>query len=92
MERVIDNIVSFLENVKYAWQDMFMKKQRKKKLAGRRRSLRFAHIKWRLAGIGLIAGTLPVVKILEGDATIALLTVPLGIYMASGKTIRGKYE
>ncbi len=92
MEKVIDSIVIFLENFKYTWQNMVLKGKRKRKPAGRRRPLRFAHIKWRLAGIGLIVCTIPVVKILEGDATIALLTVPLGIYMASGKTIGEKYE
>ena len=40
------------------------------------RSCREDLIKRRLGGIGLMAATIPVVKMMEGDATIALLTIP----------------
>lgn len=49
------------------------------------RSCRQDLIKRRLGGIVLIVATIPVVKMLEGDATIALLTIPLGLYMIFGK-------
>ena len=44
-------------------------------------------VKRRLGGIGLMVATVPAVKMLEGDATIALLTIPLGLYMFLGKSI-----
>ena len=43
------------------------------------RSCRQDLIKRRLGGIGLMAATIPVVKM------IALLTIPLGLYMFFGK-------
>lgn len=49
------------------------------------KSYRLDLMKRRIRGIALIVFTVPVVKILEGDATIALLTVPLGLYMILGK-------
>ena len=49
------------------------------------RSCRQDLIKRRLGGIVLIVATIPAVKMLEGDATIALLTMPLGLYMIFGK-------
>ena len=49
------------------------------------RSCRQDLIKRRLGGIGLMAATIPVVKMMEGDATIALLTIPWGLYMFFGK-------
>jgi len=55
------------------------------------RSSRTDLIKRRLGGIVLMAATIPVVKMLEGDATIALLTIPLGLYMVFGKSMERFY-
>lgn len=55
------------------------------------KSYRLNLMKRRIGGIMLIAFTVPVVKILEGDATIALLTVPLGLYMILGKSMEEFY-
>lgn len=45
----------------------------------RRQQSRRYFLKQRLAGIALLALTMLAVKMLDGDATIALITVPLGL-------------
>ncbi|HBA69414.1 MAG TPA: hypothetical protein DCZ40_08675 [Lachnospiraceae bacterium] len=82
MEKMIDSMITLLEKVRNTWQSITVQERRSR---GRRVS--WDRLKWRLAGAGLIVLTMPVVKVLEGDATIALLTVPLGTYMILGKTI-----
>lgn len=88
MEKMINNIIILLENVRNAWQNVSEKGIEKRRPG--KRKLRWERFKWRLAGAGLIVVTMPVVKVLEGDATIALLTVPLGAYMMLGREIGGE--
>lgn len=92
MEKIIDKIILRLEWIKDIWQNSGRKNQggtdqRRKKTSFRRKD----EIKRRLRGILLILVTVPVVKILEGDATIALLTIPLGLYMIFGKSMSEFY-
>lgn len=47
----------------------------------RRQYRRHYFLKQRLIGIALLALTMLAVKMLDGDATIALITVPLGMYL-----------
>lgn len=51
----------------------------------RRQQRRWYFIKQRLSGIFLIVLTMILIKLLDGDATIALITVPLGLYLAFTK-------
>ena len=51
----------------------------------RRQQRRWYFIKQRLNGIFLIVLTMILIKLLDGDATIALITVPLGLYLAFTK-------
>lgn len=47
----------------------------------RQQNRRRSFLKQRLIGIALLALTIFAVKLLDGDATIALITVPLGLYL-----------
>ena len=47
----------------------------------RRRQRRHYFLKQRLIGIALLILTILAVKLLDGDATIAIITVPLGLYL-----------
>lgn len=47
----------------------------------RQRQRRRYFLKQRLIGIALLALTMLAVKLLDGDATIAIITVPLGLYL-----------
>lgn len=47
----------------------------------RQQNRRRSFLKQRLIGIALLAFTILAVKLLDGDATIALITVPLGLYL-----------
>ncbi len=47
----------------------------------RQQSRRCTFLMQRLMGIALLALTILAVKMLDGDATIALITVPLGLYL-----------
>ena len=51
----------------------------------RRQQHRWYFIKQRLNGIFLIVLTMILIKLLDGDATIALITVPMGLYLAFTK-------
>jgi len=51
----------------------------------RRQQRRWYFIKQRLNGIFLIVLTMILIKLLDGNATIALITVPLGLYLAFTK-------
>lgn len=53
-------------------------RRRRKKL---RRQRRWYFIKQKLTGIAVLAFTAFAVWLLDGDATIAVLTVPLGLYL-----------
>lgn len=53
-------------------------RRRREKL---RRQRRWYFIKQKLAGIAVLAFTAFAVWLLDGDATIAVLTVPLGLYL-----------
>ena len=50
-----------------------------------RRQRRWYFIKQKLTGISVLAFTAFAVWLLDGDATIAVLTVPLGLYLAFTK-------
>ena len=90
MESLVDSLLIVWEELKSVQRNVAHGHGRR--LRRRGKNFLWDKVKWRLAGIGLFVVTIPVVKALEGDATIALLTVPLGIYMMSGKTSGRKYE
>lgn len=92
MESLVDNLLIVWEELKSVQRNVIENRKNGRRLRRRGKNFLWDKVKWRLAGIGLFAVTIPVVKALEGDATIALLTVPLGIYMMSGKTSGRKYE
>ena len=50
-----------------------------------RRQRRWYFIKQKLTGISVLAFTAFAVWLLDGDATIAVLTVPLGLYLVFGR-------
>lgn len=58
----------------------YMERWRQNSRRERRRQYRRRYfLKQRLTGIALLALTMLAVKLLDGDATIALITVPLGL-------------
>lgn len=60
----------------------FMEKYRRRQRRERRRQQRRRYfIKQRLYGIVLLIFTMLAVRLLDGDATLALVTVPLGLCM-----------
>lgn len=60
----------------------YMERWRQNSRRERRRQYRRRYfLKQRLIGIALLAFTILAVKLLDGDATIALITVPLGLYL-----------
>lgn len=60
----------------------YMERWRQNSRRERRRQYRRRYfLKQRLTGIALLALTILAVKLLDGDATIALITVPLGLYL-----------
>ena len=64
-----------------ALEDMRKRRMRKKEREQERKARRWYFLKQKAMGAALLALTVVMVKILEGDATIALITVPLGLYM-----------
>ena len=68
-----DALAHYLESRRY-WE-------RRERRERRRQQRRWYFIKQRLSGIFLIALTMFAIKLLDGDATIALITVPLGLYL-----------
>lgn len=65
----------------------FMERHRRQQARERRQQRRWYFIKQRLYGIALIAITALAVMTLDGDATIALFTLPLAGYLLFGKEI-----
>lgn len=64
----------------------FLEKYHRREQRERRKQQRcWYFIKQRLYGIALLIFTVLAVKALDGDATIALITVPLGLCMIFGK-------
>lgn len=64
----------------------FMERYHRREQRERRKQQpRWYFIKQRLYGIALLIFTVLAVKALDGDATIALITVPLGLCMIFGK-------
>lgn len=60
----------------------YMEHWRQNSRRERRRQYRRRYfLKQRLTGVALLALTMLAVKMLDGDATIALITVPLGLYL-----------
>ncbi len=51
----------------------------------RRRQRRQYFLKQRLTGVFLLAFTVLAVMVTDGDATIAIITVPLGLYLVFTK-------
>ena len=60
-----------------------LKERREAKYAERRRRLYF--LKQKLIGVLFLIGTIIMVKFLEGDATIALFTVPVSLMLIFSK-------
>lgn len=70
---------------KEAVADYMKQYRRRTKRERERRQRRLYFIKQRLYGIALIIFTVLAVTALDGDATIAVITMPLGGYMIFGK-------
>lgn len=60
-----------------------IRERRESKYAERRRRLYF--LKQKLIGVLLLIGTIAIMKFLEGDATIALFTVPVSLILIFSK-------
>ena len=65
--------------------DFMERYRRRKQREHRRQQRRWYFIKQRLLGISLLIFTVLATKLLDGDATIALITVPLGLYLIFSK-------
>lgn len=65
---------------KEAVADFAEQYRRRKQRERRRQQRRWYFIKQRLSGITILILTVLAIKTLDGDATIALFTVPLGLY------------
>lgn len=59
--------------------------RRRKQREYRRQQRRWYFIKQRLFGIITLIFTVLAIKMLDGDATIAVITVPIGLYMIFSK-------
>lgn len=70
---------------KEAVADFTEQYRRRKQCERRRQQRRWYFIKQRLSGIALLIFTVLAIKMLDGDATIALFTVPMGLYMIFSK-------
>lgn len=70
---------------KEAVAEFLEKYHRREQRERRKQQRRWYFIKQRLYGIALLIFTVLAVKALDGDATIALITVPLGLCMIFGK-------
>ena len=70
---------------KEAAADFLERYHRRQQREHRKQQRRWYFIKQRLYGIALLMFTVLAVKALDGDATIALITVPLGLCMIFGK-------
>lgn len=64
-----------------AIEDMRLRQRKRRQQERIRQQRRWYFIKQRLTGLFLIVFTALIVKALDGDATIALITVPLGLYL-----------
>lgn len=65
--------------------DYMQYRRRRRQQEQWRQQRRWYFFKQRLSGIVLLALTILAVMWLDGDATIAVFTVPLGLYMLFGK-------
>lgn len=70
---------------KEAVADFAEQYRRRKQRERRRQQRRRYFIKQRLSGIAILILTVLAIKTLDGDATIALFTVPMGLYMIFSK-------
>lgn len=66
---------------KEAVADFMKQYRRRKRREHRRQQRRWYFIKQRLSGIAILIITVFTTMLLDGDATVALITVPLGLYM-----------
>lgn len=63
----------------------YMEMHRQRKQRERRQQHRWYFAKQRLSGIALLIITILTIILLDGDATIGVITAPLGLYMILGK-------
>lgn len=70
---------------KEAVADFMERYRRRKQREHRRQQRRWYFVKQRLLGITLLIFTVLATKLLDGDATIGLFAVPLGIYLVFSK-------
>lgn len=70
---------------KEAVADFTEQYRRRKQREYRRQQRRWYFIKQRLFGIVTLIFTVLAIKMLDGDATIAVITVPIGLYMIFSK-------
>ena len=70
---------------KEAVADFTEQYRRRKQRERRRQQRRWYFIKQRLFGIVTLIFTVLAIKMLDGDATIAVITVPIGLYMIFSK-------
>lgn len=70
---------------KEAVADFMKRYRRRKQREYRRQQRRWYFIKQRLSGIALLIFTVLATMLLDGDATIGFITVPLGLYMIFSK-------
>lgn len=70
---------------KEAVADFMERHRRRKQREHRRQQRRWYFIKQRLFGIALLIFTVLATMLLDGDATIGLIMVPLGLYLIFSK-------
>ena len=75
------SVIIYTDTTSKEAADDYMERWRKDSQKERRRQYRRTFLKQRLMGIAILAITMIAAKMLDGDATIALITVPLGLYL-----------
>ena len=76
---------SYINGYADALEDMRRWQQARQQQERERQARRWYFLKQRALGAAVLVFTVLAVWILEGDATIALITVPLGLYLAFTK-------
>lgn len=76
---------SYINGYADALEDMRRWQQAKRQQARERQARRWYFLKQRALGAAVLVFTVLAVWILEGDATIALITVPLGLALVFSK-------
>lgn len=76
---------SFNEGYQACRLDYKKRAMKRKQLKMKEKQRRLYFLKQKLVGVFLLALTILAVKLLEGDATIAFITVPLGLMLIFSK-------